>query len=133
MKQIIKGIHHVSMKCCKGEQYNKVLDFYQNVLGLKVLRTWGVSEPDGVMFDTGNGVIEIFTNADDKAQLGIIRHFAFAVDDVDSCIQRIKEAGYEAFVEPKDIVISSDPPLNARIAFCFGPLSELIEFFQEIK
>lgn len=133
MEQLIKGIHHVSMKCRKGEQYQKVISFYRYVLGLRVLRTWGENEPDGVMFDTGNGAIEIFTNASDEVELGIIRHFALETDNVDACIQRVKEAGYEVFIEPKDIVIPSNPPLNARIAFCFGPLSEQIEFFQVRK
>ena len=69
MEQLIKGIHHVSMKCRKGEQYQKVISFYRDVLGLRVLRTWGENEPDGVMFDTGNGAIEIFTNASDEVEL----------------------------------------------------------------
>ena len=35
------------------------------------------------------------------------------------------------FIEPNDIVIRSDPEYPARMAFCFGPLGEEIEFFQE--
>ena len=31
----------------------------------------------------------------------------------------------------KDIVIPSSPELHARMAFCYGPLGEEIEFFQE--
>ena len=45
----------------------------------------------------------------------------------------VREAGYEVFIEPKDIVITSEPPFPARIAFCRGPLQEEIEFFQEKK
>ena len=41
------------------------------------------------------------------------------------------EAGYEVFIEPKDIVIGSVPEFHARMAFCFGPLGEQIEFFKE--
>ena len=43
----------------------------------------------------------------------------------------LKEAGYEVFIEPNDIVISSTPEFPARIAFCRGPVGEEIEFFQE--
>ena len=57
---MIKGIHHVSMKC-NAEEINKVKEFYISVLGLKIVREW----PDGIMIDTGNGYIEIFTNPDE--------------------------------------------------------------------
>ena len=128
---MITGIHHISMKCSKGTQYEEVVKFYHEVLGLKIARIWGDEKaPDGIMFDTGNGLIEIFTNKDDEAELGIIRHFALATDNVDKCTADVKKAGYEVFIEPKDISIPSNPPYNARMAFCFGPLSEQIEFFQ---
>ena len=43
----------------------------------------------------------------------------------------MRTAGYEVFIEPKDIQIQSDPVFPARIAFCRGPLGEEIELFQE--
>ena len=46
-------------------------------------------------------------------------------------MEKLKAAGYEVFVEPKDIVIPSEPEYKARIAFGRGPLGEEIEFFQE--
>jgi catechol 2,3-dioxygenase-like lactoylglutathione lyase family enzyme len=130
---IITGLHHISMKCHKGNEYKKVVAFYTEVLGLNIVRTWGEAEPDGIMFDTGNGLIEIFVNSDSEPELGIIRHFALSTDDVDSCVEAIKKAGYEVFVEPKNIVIPSEPPFNARIAFFYGPLGEQIELFQEMR
>lgn len=60
-----------------------------------------------------------------------IHHVSFAVDDADQCIDVVRKAGYEVFVEPKDVVIASMPPLPARVAFCYGPLEEEIEFFAE--
>lgn len=90
-------------------------------------RTWGdEADPDGVLFDTGNGLIEIFTNKDDEAEYGIIRHFALETDDVDSMISKVRSAGYEVFISPKDISV----PFNARVAFCFGPLGEQVELIQ---
>ena len=62
---------------------------------------------------------------------GVIRHFAFATDDVDACVEVVKAAGYEVFIEPKDIEIASTPVFPARIAFCKGPLGEEIELFEE--
>ena len=121
---LIKGIHHVSMKCESAEEYQKVISFYKEVLEIPV---WS----EGIMLDTGNGIIEIFNNGDKVVERGVIRHFAFATDSVDECVEKIKKAGYEVFVEPKDIEIQSNPTFPARIAFCHGPLGEEIELFQE--
>ena len=52
-------------------------------------------------------------------------------DDVDTIVEKVKAAGYEVFVEPVDKVIKSDPEYPIRMAFCFGPLGEQIEFFCE--
>ncbi len=128
---MINGLHHISMKCSKGEQYAQVVRFYHEILGLKIARVWGdENAPDGIMFDTGSGLVEIFTNKTEEAELGIIRHFALETTDVDECVCAVRNAGYEVFIEPKDISIPSNPPYNARMAFCFGPLGEQIEFFQ---
>ena len=56
---------------------------------------------------------------------------SFATDDVDACVEAVKAAGYEVFIEPKDIEIASTPVFPARIAFCKGPLGEEIELFEE--
>ncbi|MDO5575403.1 MAG: VOC family protein [bacterium] len=123
----IKGIHHVSMKCCGKDEYEKVLHFYRNVLGLTEIRSWDT----GIMLDSGNGLIEIFTDGEERLAKGVIRHFAFAVTDVDACAKAVKEAGYQVFIEPRDIEMASKPVFQARIAFCVGPLGEEIEFFKE--
>ncbi len=124
---LIKGMHHVSMKTCSKEEYEKVVSFYKDILGISVAREWD----KGIMFDTGNGLIEIFDNGIENPGRGVIRHFAFSVDDVDLCVKKVQEAGYEVFAGPKDIVIPSVPELQARMAFCHGPLGEEIEFFCE--
>ncbi len=123
---MIKGIHHISMKCLPGD-LPKVKDFYISLLGLRLIREWA----EGIMIDTGNVLIEIFTNADGAHCLGAIRHFALLTDNVDDAVNKVKAAGYEVFVEPNDKVIPSDPEYPIRMAFCFGPLGEQIEFFCE--
>lgn len=124
---LIKGIHHVSMKTGSEAEYQRTVAFYKDVLGLNVARQWD----KGIMFETGSGLIEIFNNAEDKLEKGVIRHFAFAVEDVDACVRAVTKAGYEIFMGPKDILIPSTPAFPARMAFCYGPLGEEIEFFQE--
>lgn len=124
---LISGIHHVAMKCCDEKEYNDEKKFYGEILGLPVKREWN----SGIMFDTGSGIIEIFNNGDQPLEQGVIRHFAFAVYDVDLCVKTVREAGYKITVEPKDVVIPSSKPFPIRVAFCLGPLGEEIEFFQE--
>ena len=124
---LIKGIHHVALKCCNMEEYEKTIHFYREVLGLKVERTWSA----GTMFNTGSGLLEIFNNAQSQLEQGVIRHIALATDDVDACAAAVSAAGFEVFMEPKEICIPSEPAFPARIAFCKGPIGEEIEFFQE--
>lgn len=131
MGKLITGIHHVSIKCSNDKQFQEVKHFYKDILSLDLVRTWGVGKDSGMMFDTGIGLIEVFNNGSQDLPQGNIRHFALTCSNVDRCVQIIKEAGYEVFVEPKDIVINSNPPFPARIAFCKGPIGEQIELFQE--
>ena len=123
----ITGLHHVSMKTRNADEHARVVHFYRDTLGLRVARTWD----GGIMFDTGNGLIEVFENGTGEPEQGIIRHFAFAVDDVDACAKDVAQAGYPVFLGPKDIEIPSSPVFPARIAFCTGPLNEQIELFEE--
>ena len=124
---MVKGIHHISMGCDTREQYQKVRAFYCDVLGLRVCREWS----NGMMVDTGDGLIEVFHNKPWTRAQGAIQHYALAVEDIDALAERIQAAGYEVFTSPRDIEINSNPPLPARIAFCYGPLGEEIELFQE--
>lgn len=124
---MIKGIHHVAIKCTNMEEYKEELAFYINILQLPVKREWAT----GTMLDTGNGLMEIFNNGDSHLGLGVIRHFAFATDNVDEIVERARKNGHEVIIEPKDIVIASNPELPARIAFLRGPMGEEIELFCE--
>ncbi len=128
---LIKGIHHAALKCADLEKFQETVHFYRDVLGLPVLRCWGNEEKAGIMFDTGDGLIEIFASGSAGYTTGSVNHFALATDDADACIAAVRQAGYTIAVEPKDIIIASQPPFPARIAFAIGPCGEEIEFFQE--
>lgn len=127
---MIKGIHHVCLKCNPSE-VEKVKAFYQGLLELPVVRQWGEPELKGFMFDTGSGIVEVFTDAQEALPQGSIRHFSLETESVDECIRRVREAGYQVTVEPKDVVIPSEVPFALRVGFCVGPLGEEIEFLQE--
>ena len=126
------GIHHVAIKAKGYDAFQKMMHFYTELLGMPVVRTWGQGDESAAMLDTGDGaMMEVFANAPDELGMGALRHIAFACEDVDGMIERVREAGYTVTMKPKDIVIPSNPPYPARIAFCIGPVGEELEFFCE--
>ena len=125
---MVKGIHHVSLKCGTAEEFAQAERFYCEVLGLSMKRRWA----EGIMLDTGCGLIEIFSNGTGVRETGAVRHFALLTDDVDVLAAKVKQAGYEVFIEPDDRTLPSDPPYRLRMAFCKGPLGEEIELFTEL-
>lgn len=128
---MIHGIHHVALKCRGEEEFEKTVAFYRDLLGMSVMRRWGVGTGRGIMLDCGGGLLEIFANAADAPGEGVLRHIAFATDDPDACIAAVRRAGYTVIEEPHDIIIPAETPFPARIAFCIGPVGEKIEFFCE--
>ena len=123
----ITGIHHVSMRCSDSDRFAKAVRFYTDILKLPVYRQW----ENGILLDTGNGLIEIFNNNEGIEEIGAVRHFALAAENVDDLAERIQAEGYEVFIKPKDIVLSCVPEVHARIAFCRGELNEEIELFDQ--
>ena len=72
MGSLICGIHHVALKCDGTAEFEKTLHFYQNVLGLEPVRSWGEGENAGAMLSTGDGLLEIFASGK-KLPQGAIR------------------------------------------------------------
>ena len=83
---MITGIHHISMKCGTAEEYRKAKEFYVDVLGFTVRREW----PEGMMIDTGSGLLEIGNDRAGIRNIGAIRHIAFATDNTDEIIGKVK-------------------------------------------
>ena len=126
---LTKGIHHVHVKC-KPEQNEEVLRFYRDTLGLEVYSVHGEST---ILGSGGEGVVEVFCDAEETLGQGDIRHFAFAVDNVDECIKTVEAAGYKIKEYPVNVMFGLKEDTPARIAFCYGALGEEIEFFQVRK
>ena len=122
---MIRGIHHISMKCQNQDEYEKVKIFYTQILGLSIIKECDTC----ILMDTGNGIVEIFRNSTETLEKGIIRHFAFNADNIEALVKAVENAGYEVFIRPKRIYIGNDPDFPATIAFCKGPLNEDIELF----
>ena len=129
---LIQGTHHISLKPCGKEMFDKTVSFYCEVLELKVIRQWGQGDNQGIMLSTGNSILEITSNGTPDLQgVGSINHFALSTQHVDELVQVVRNAGYSITVEPIDLTLPSQSPLPIRIAFCTGPVGESIEFFME--
>ena len=66
---MITGIHHISLKCGTKEEFEKAKAFYLVLLGFTVVREW----PDGIMINTGNVMLEIFSNGAGIKTKGALR------------------------------------------------------------
>lgn len=128
---LIKGTHHISLKPVGREQLQETIHFYRNILGLVVVRRW--EDGSGVFLWTGNSILEINDNGEQILPQGSIHHFALSTDDVDECVRRVREAGYEITIEPTNLTLPhAEGGMNIRMAFCKGPVGEDIEFFTEL-
>lgn len=128
---MIKGVHHIALRCGDRAEYQKTIAFYHELLGMEIVRSWGTGDDLGTMLNNGNSLMEIFSRGKVSGSYGAVHHIALATDDVDGCVEAVRAAGYEITMEPKEIVIASCPEFPARIAFCVGPVGESIEFFCE--
>lgn len=124
----MKGVHHISLKARGAEEFRQVLDFYQQVLDCPLVRRWGEGDRQGAMLDLGNTLLEVTANGT-AAENGLFAHIAFATDDVDGMVERMRAAGRPVLVQPADKNLGGNYPI--RNAFCAGPLGEELEFFHE--
>lgn len=128
MSNWIDGVHHIALKPTV-EQYEKTVEFYTQLLGFEVKRSWGDPQHPCMMVSCGdNSCMEILNGEAAAVPTGSLNHLAFATTKVDELVERVRQAGYEITVEPKDLELAGSP---IRIAFCRGPMGETLEFFWE--
>ena len=128
MSNWIDGVHHVSLRPTK-DQYEKTVEFYTQILGMEVKRSWGDPQQPCLMVSCGdNSCLEIIPEKEMSQKGGALNHLALATDKVDEAIARVREAGYEIAIEPNDMELAGSP---IRIAFFWGPMNEYIELFWE--
>lgn len=125
---MIKGVHHIAVKPT-AEQYRETVDFYTNLLGMEVKKSWGDPERPCLMVSCGdNTCMEILGSDSEIPAGGPLAHIAFATDKVDEIIEKVRAAGYQVTNEPAD---GSLDGMDIRIAFFYGPTNEHIELFWE--
>lgn len=126
----ITGFHHTALH---SGGFDASVSFYVDVLGLTERIAWGEAPNRAVMLDAGgNCFIEIFEKPERApADTAPILHFALRTDDCHGMLERVRAAGREVTMEPKDVLIdSSIGPVPVRIAFFKGPDGEIVELFE---
>ncbi len=132
---MVKGIHHVALRCLNLDNYNQTLDFYVNVIGMNVKHSWGSGDFAATMLELNGGIIEIFSTGKASNEIGTINHFAFECDDVFESVKKVQEAGYQIIVPPTMVNLKLNKPSEMDFpliyAYCVGPVGEIIEFYKE--
>ena len=124
------GFHHLSMKV---RDLDASVRFYTKGLGFVKRFSWGEGSRRTVLLDTGDGNYFEISQGDPEEvpPEGIFRHIALRTDDCVAALEAARAAGAEVTVEPRDVTLSTEPPIPIRIAFFKGPDGELIELFQD--
>jgi len=131
---IVKGMgyHHIALRC---KDIEKSIKFYE-ALGCVKVAEWQGKAGKIAMVDLGDGGrIELFGGGvEDKVesatQSGEWFHFALKADDPDMAYNTAIAAGATPKLVPYDTTLMSEPPMNVRLAFVYGPSGEVIEFFK---
>ncbi len=122
------GFHHVAIKV---KNFDATVAMYKQVLGCEETAAWGEGTGRGIMLDTGDGAcFEVFASGSGEAPANGFYHIALRTTKLDEVVEKARAYGLTITTEPRDIVIASNPPLPARIAFFDGLDGESIELFQ---
>jgi glyoxylase I family protein len=124
------GFHHVSMSV---KDLDKSRKFYSEGLGFIERFSWGKEPKRTILMDTGDGNYFEISQGDPNHSYveGAFRHLALRVDDCKTALELARKAGAEVTIEARDVTLSSDPPLQIRIAFFKGLDGELVELFED--
>jgi glyoxylase I family protein len=130
---LIEGLDHVGISV---SNLGKSLDFYKNILGLRVVEEFDVPQfhLHVVFLRAGKAMVELL----DYGQKGEgpkpqapqanpfgLRHLTFIVRDLDGVCEELKRKGV-SFVRPPTVIV----PERIRNAFLLGPDGESIELIE---
>lgn len=117
----------------------KSLDFYQNLLGLKIQDKKILEDCELYFLAEYEGAPEIeltnnFETPKDGYENGnCFGHFAFATDDMDAFSAKVKETGYSFLYEPYELKLKTEDGREKikKIAFVKDPDGNEIEIIQK--
>lgn len=109
------------------KDFYKVRDFYENTLGYQIVDSWDSKDDKGIMFDTGDAILELLTPKDGyKPVRGA--GLSLMVKDVWALWERLKD--HPNIIKP----ISSQPSSWGDVGFRIAdPEGFQITFFTPVK
>ncbi|BDI24086.1 VOC family protein [Herbiconiux sp. L3-i23] len=122
-------IHHIAII---ASDYERSKDFYTRVLGLELIEEFYRAERDswmGKLAVGGRYLVELFSfpspppRATWPETTGL-RHLAFEVDDVESTLAELDEAGV------RHEELRTDPHTGKKMAFFFDPDDQPLELYE---
>jgi glyoxylase I family protein len=126
----LNRVHHIAIIC---SDYGRSKQFYNDVLGLKIVREVFRKERNSYKLDleiAGQYQIELFSfpgspSRPSRPEAAGLRHLAFEVDDVEEAIQHISK--FNVIAEP----IRVDEFTGKRFTFFADPDGLPIEFYEK--
>ena len=133
------GVHHIALQT---RDWEASLRLYRDVLGMTELTSFTGGDGQTILLlDAGDGCcLELFEPtadtlsaniptgaANDPVTHGPVTHIALTTTDAHAATERVREAGYEITVEPKEVTLGS---LEVTLSFFRGPNGEVLEFFE---
>ena len=119
----ILSIDHVQMAMPAGEE-EKARVFYSEILGFKEIpKPPDLAKRGGAWFQSGN--VQLHLGVDSEFRPARKAHPALIVDDLDSLLTNVQNAGYETD--------TSQPPLDGyKRAHVFDPFGNRIELMETL-
>jgi len=128
---IITAVDHITINCFKLQES---IDFYENVLGLSLIKTVDMGDHVLYLYQLPGVKLELIEYKDKqthvvtgKTDIGIYRHFAVRVDDLEEAYKRCLQAGCPINLEPTKIKQLND----MQIMLIVDPNGVEIEMIQQ--
>lgn len=103
----ITSVDHITINCFKLQES---IDFYENVLGLSLIKVVDLGDHVLHLYQLPGVKLELIEYKDEqkhivtgKTDIGIYRHFAVRVNDIEEAYQRCLEAGCPINLKPTKI------------------------------
>lgn len=117
------------------DDFDRVVHFYRDVLGLAVESEWDRDDGRGVLLDAGRAVLEIFDRAqkqsNDEFEAGRVVEgdvrMALRVEDVDASFHELVVEGAPLMAHP------TDAPWGHRIARIATPHGMQLTLFADVE
>ena len=103
----VTAVDHITINCCKLQES---FDFYENVLGLSRVNAVDMGDHVLHLYQLPGARLELIEYKDGQklvqagnTDVGVYRHLALRVDDIEEAYSRCQQAGYGINLKPAAI------------------------------